>query len=125
MNRMLSTSAFTRIAAALVVTAGVLAANVAQAYERWIYIVNDGSEAIHYVYITHIHDERWGYDLLGHDVILAGDYLMVEPQRPQGYCRFDVKIVYASGRSVTRRDVNLCEAYRIDTNERSAQVYYV
>lgn len=125
MNRMLSTNAFTRIAAAAILAAGVFTTNVAQAYERWVWIANEGREAIYYVHITHVDDTSWGRDLLGRDVIMVGDSLMVEPRRHQGYCRFDVKIVYASGREVIRENVNLCEAYRIEVDGRRAQVYYV
>ena len=105
----------TTIAAAAVVT-GMLSANAASAYERWIDVVNNGNSAIYSVFITNVSDSRYGRDLLGDYTIPAGYQSRVEPDINNGYCRFDVLITYETGEEVKLWGVNLCEATSISTD---------
>jgi hypothetical protein len=111
--------------AAVAVTAGVLSANVASAFERWIDVVNSGSSAIYSVYITNVDDRSYGRDLLGNYMIPAGYEMRVEPDVHNGYCRFDMLITYETGEEVTLWGVNLCEATTIYTDVYGWDVDYI
>ena len=119
------TRIFTRMAAATVIATGLLSATAAQAYDRDVYIYNDGWDAIHSVYISHIDDGSWGRDLLGRYMISAGEGFYVEPRNHQGYCRFDVKITYETGEAVHLWGVNLCGGRQIVADEWTARVYNI
>lgn len=99
--------------AAAIAAATVLSANAAFAYERWIDIVNTSGAAVYSVYMTHVDQTSWGRDLLGNHVVPAGDVMRIEPDLHQGYCRFDIRVVYESGYEEIFPGVNLCEATRL------------
>jgi len=111
--------------AAVTVAAGLVAANTASAFERWIDIVNSGNSAIYSVFITNVADPNYGRDLLGNSVIPAGYQSRVEPDMNNGYCRFDVLITYETGEEVPLWGVNLCEATTIYTDGRRWDVDYI
>jgi len=111
--------------AAVTVVAGLVAANTASAFERWIDIVNSGNSAIYSVFITNVDDRTYGRDLLGNSVIPAGYQSRVEPDVNNGYCRFDVLITYETGEEVALWGLNLCEATTIYTDGRRFDVHYI
>ena len=116
---------FRNTIAAVALTAGLVAANAASAFERWVDVVNSGNSAIYSVYITNVDDRSYGRDLLGDYVIPAGYEMRVEPDVNNGYCRFDVLITYETGQELTLWDVNLCEAITIYTDGRNFDVDYI
>lgn len=111
--------------AAAAVTAGLLTANAASAYERWVDVVNSGNSAIYSVFITHVDQNDYGRDLLGNQTIPAGYEMRVQPDIDNGYCRFDVLITYETGQEVELRGVNLCEATTLYTDGRNWDVDYI
>lgn len=124
MKHLLNTTAFARMAAAAVLAASVLSASAAQAYDRSVYIYNDGWNRIYSVHISHIHSPVWQNDLLGSYMIRAGSGTYVSPRNHQGYCRFDVRITYDTGKIVRLWDVDLCEVTEIVADEWGAQAFY-
>jgi hypothetical protein len=104
---------FTGITAAAVIAGSLMMTSAASAYERWVNIVNYGDSEIVHVRIRHIDTRHWGPDLLGNYVIEVGDDFTVDPVRPNGYCRFDIKLEYADGNTQVIRDQNLCVAEEI------------
>ena len=116
---------FRNTIAAVALTAGLVAANAASAFERWVDIVNSGNSAIYSVFITNVDDRSYGRDLLGNYMIPAGYEMRVEPEVNNGYCRFDVLITYETGQEITLWGVNLCEATTIYTNGRNFDVDYI
>lgn len=111
--------------AAATLTASLVAANTASAYQRWVDIVNSGNSAIYSVFITHVDDRSYGRDLLGEYMIPAGYEMRVEPDVNNGYCRFDVLVTYETGQELMLWGVNLCEATRIYTDGRNYDVDYI
>ncbi|WP_193143422.1 hypothetical protein [Meridianimarinicoccus sp. MJW13] len=103
------------IAAAALLTAAL--ANPALALERWVRIHNSGNASIWSVQMTHVDDGGWGRDLLENYVIPVGSTATLEPDRHQGYCKFDVRIIYNGGREVELRGVNLCTARDITASD--------
>ena len=90
----------------------------AAAYERWVEVVNGGDAAIWSVRISHIDDPQKGRrDLLGSYVIEPGSSMVVEPDNPQGYCRFDIFVLYENNVEVPVWDVNLCVEEAIFVND--------
>jgi hypothetical protein len=117
------TTAFARVASALVVAAALFSVSSASALERWVHIGNTGSTEIFEVYIKHIDSNRWGPDLLGSDYIDVGDSMTVDPLRTQGYCRFDIKLVFADGSETFAWDENLCEITDLYADEWDYEVF--
>jgi hypothetical protein len=115
-------NAFRTSLAAAFAAATVFAASAASAYERWVDIVNWGNSAIYSVEISNVDDPNYGRDLLGNYMIRPGDELRVEPDFPNGYCRFDMRITFETGRQVMLWGVNLCEATAIYADEHGYDV---
>ena len=105
------------VIAAAAIAAGTLFSAPASAYERWIDIQNVGDSEIVSIQISNVDVGNWRGNLIGGSYIEAGDTMRVEPRRPQGYCRFDMKVKYADGESVIVWDVNLCEETDIAFDE--------
>jgi hypothetical protein len=103
--------------AAALAAGAILAANAASAYERWLDVVNEGYGAIWSVQISHVDDDSWRRDLLGQYMIPAGYEMRVDPEVPQGYCRFDILVTYEDGTEVVIWDENLCELTTLRVNE--------
>lgn len=84
---------------------------------RWIDIVNRSPVPIHYFYMTDVDTRSWGNDLLGRrGTVEPGRVVRVFPNRVQsarGYCRFDIRVGFANGSRVERRQVNLCRAQAV------------
>ena len=116
---------FRNTIAAVALTAGLVAANAASAFERWVDVVNSGNAAIYSVFITNVDDRSYGRDLLGNYMIPAGYEMRLESDVSNGYCRFDVKITYETGAEVILWGVNLCEATTIRTDGHHWDVDYI
>jgi hypothetical protein len=101
--------------AAVALTASLVAANAAAAYERWINIHNVGDVAIVAVQVSDIGRDDWGPDILRGD-IPVGYYNEVDPPQTRGYCRFDIRLTYDDGSTSDIYDVNLCEAVDLVTD---------
>ena len=58
---------------------------------------------------------RWEEDILGRRVLRPGDSVIINLDDGSGYCRFDFKTVMESGRSLVKRNIDICklETYRI------------
>jgi hypothetical protein len=90
--------------------AGSIDPAYAQRYDRRIEIVNNTGLTIRTVNSTNIARGDWGVDLLGRAVIPPGRSMVINVEDYTGYCRYDFRAVFADGRQVTRRGVNVCEA---------------
>lgn len=110
---------FMRISTLAVATAAALFAGAAVAQvdrdgqQRWINIVNQSGVVIREFYMTDVDTSNWGDDRLGADVVMPGQTYRVLPtreQRSRGYCRYDMRVVFANNQRFERRGVNLCEA---------------
>ena len=101
--------------AAAAVVAGVLSANAASAYERWVEVANTADVSIVDVRISDIDNNNWGPNIL-RGSIGPGRSAVVDPVRTRGYCRFDLEVTYSDGLVADIHDVNLCEALSISTD---------
>ncbi len=115
---------FRTTAAAFVVVAGLVAANAASAYERWVDIHNVGNAAVVAVQISDIGRNDWGPDVLP-GIIPVGGVAEVDPPRTRGYCRFDIRLTYDNGDTADIYDVNLCEAVDLVTDGDTFDLYTI
>lgn len=107
------------------VVAGTVAASAtsAMAYDRRVEIVNAADTSVVDIYISHIDSPVWDFDLL-RGSLRPGYSVVVAPEYPEGYCRFDIEVVYADGTYADIWDVNLCEVSAIITDGYTYDVYY-
>jgi hypothetical protein len=99
----------------LAVTAGSILCAVqtatgppAAALDRHVQLTNDTRVAIVEIYLAQVGSERWQDDLLGDEVLLPANSVILSFDDGAGYCRFDLKIVYDDGTAAIRRDINMC-----------------
>ena len=71
------------------------------------YLVNRGSSAISRVYVSPTGLPDWGSNKLGGTAIAPGGNAPIR-LAADGTCTYDIRIVYASGISDERRDVDTC-----------------
>ena len=99
-------------AAAFAFAFGIAGAATAQTTDPTFRVNNRGSQTIMELYVSSSQDSNWGDDLLGANVLAAGQSFIV--RLPNGQCINDIRIVAAGGRATERRNVNTCEL--IDVN---------
>ena len=106
----------------VLLAAAVLAGTVSSAAfaqdgeQRWLRIHNETSVSLCEVYISHVGTRKWQSDRIG-SCISAGRYRTVDPGWQQGYCKMDMKFVFADGDEVVENDFNICEYTDFYINE--------
>ena len=84
----------------------------AAAFERQIELTNNTRMAIVEIQIARVGTDRWDTDLLGDDILLPAQSLIVDIEDAKGYCRFDLKTVFDDGAALIRRGVDVCAVER-------------
>lgn len=70
-------------------------------------LVNRGRVEVQGVYVSEVGDENWGRNRLDDDTVSSGDTRVI--RLPNGACIYDLRVVFANGRSMERRRVDLCK----------------
>ncbi len=70
-------------------------------------VVNRSGQVIREIYASPVTQSDWGQDRLGQDTLADGRSFAVR-LRPGGGCRNDLRVVFADGRDVERRDLDTC-----------------
>ncbi|WP_372621045.1 hypothetical protein [Falsiroseomonas sp.] len=93
---------------------GLAAPAMAQSSDPSFRINNRSGVTIQEAYVSSAARSDWGQDHLGQNVLHHGQSLIV--RLPVGECVNDIKLVFANGRSLERRNVNTCGItdYNID-----------
>lgn len=78
------------------------------ALERWLRVHNNSSASLCYVYISHVGTGSWRSSHIG-SCIRPGYYQVIDPGWQQGYCKVDMKFVFADNTQVIEYDYNICE----------------
>ncbi len=94
-----------RLLAFLIALPILLSSSDAFAQNRF-WLVNNSGQTIEQAYVSSAREQSWGPDILGRSVLSTGNRIRVEPVF--GDCVLDVRIVYASGQSEERRNLNAC-----------------
>ena len=98
------------LGAAAVATAfafGLAGVAQAQTTDPSFRLNNRSNQTIMELYVSSARDSNWGQDLLGANVLAAGQTFIV--RLPNGQCVNDIRIVAESGQATERRNVNTCE----------------
>lgn len=101
--------AFFGLGAAAVAAAfafGLAGAAQAQSTDPSFRLNNRSNTTIMEIYVSSSQDSNWGQDLLGANVLAAGQTFVV--QLPNGQCVNDIKVVLEGGRAIERRQINTC-----------------
>jgi hypothetical protein len=80
----------------------------AHAGEQDFDLVNDSGRTIERIFVSSVNTRSWENDVLGRFVLPSGYVKHVRFSDDYPGCRFDVKVVFADGRSLIRYGVNLC-----------------
>lgn len=116
---------FGKMLTALVVVSAVGASALpasADQYWRDFELVNYSGYEVTAVYATHIDNDEWGPNRLVQWIGGNGGSAWIAPYFHQGYCRFDIKIVYADGVVDEIWDVNLCAEHLVISEPNGAYV---
>jgi hypothetical protein len=81
----------------------------AQALDRRVKIINETSFDIVEFYGSHVGTDSWQEDILGQDVLTAGDSVVINFDDGTGYCKFDFKAIFDDGDELVREGINICE----------------
>tara|TARA_R100000687_G_C6352816_1_gene119657 strand:- start:222 stop:602 length:381 start_codon:yes stop_codon:yes gene_type:complete len=103
------TAARTAIAAALVGLFFVISAAPSQAENRQVRIINETQTTMVEFYASNVGADTWEEDILGQDVLGAGDSVMMNIDDGTGYCLYDFRAVFADGDVLIRERVDVCE----------------
>lgn len=71
-------------------------------------LLNQSGATITYIYVSANYDDSWGPDLLGNDVLYAGQAFQVQINGFGDHCWFDVLVEDENGGSWVYDEVDLC-----------------
>lgn len=96
----------------------VASATTAQAAleDRWFNLMNESEWAIQAAYVANVDNPNWGPNLLRGDTLDPFDYVVLDPVKAQGYCEFDILVVFSDGESMEMQGVDLCTYIDIYTD---------
>ena len=86
-----------------------LGAVEAAAIERRVRIVNKTSYDIVEFYASNKGSKSWEEDILGRNILPAGNSVVINIDDGSGYCKFDFLAVFDDGEELTTYDNNVCE----------------
>lgn len=91
------------------VVASMLAVGSVSAANRMLTVVNKSTTAMVAFYASNVGTNDWEEDILGQDVLLAGQSVRINMDDGTGYCRFDLKAEFDDGSEAIQENVNVCE----------------
>lgn len=88
----------------------ILGANAALAApeDRWFNFMNESEWAIDAVFVANVDSPNWGPNLLRGDTVAPFEYVVLDPVNTQGYCEFDILVVFEDGESLEMSGLDLC-----------------
>lgn len=79
------------------------------------FTLNNRSQAvISHVYVSAADDSNWGEDIMGQDVLNAGQSVEIEFPREASQCNWDVRVTIDGDQNEEIRNVNLCETTEVN-----------
>ena len=94
---------------ALAALAAAAFASPAAAGTQDFTILNNTGYPIERVYVSSSAKDEWEEDVLGRDVLPAGERTKIRFSRNEDACLWDLKVVYADEESAEWQGINLCE----------------
>jgi hypothetical protein len=77
-------------------------------------LINDSGQTIERIFVSSVNTNDWENDVLGSSTLSAGYTKHVTFSSGYRGCRFDVKVVFQDGSSLTDWNVDLCRVGRIN-----------
>lgn len=96
---------------------GVSSAASADDEDRRVRILNNTSVAMMEFYASSIASKTWEEDILGQDVLVPGDNVVINIDDGSNACRYDFKAVFLDGDEVTDEDVDVCDVAEYEFTE--------
>jgi hypothetical protein len=106
------------IAGSLLGVLETMAGSPASAFDRRIELTNNTRMAIVEIQIGQVGTGRWERDLLGDDILLPAQSVLVDIDDGKGHCRFDIKTIFDDGTTSVRRDIDVCAVERFAVSHR-------
>tara|TARA_R110002124_G_scaffold9586_6_gene49224 strand:+ start:3105 stop:3440 length:336 start_codon:yes stop_codon:yes gene_type:complete len=91
--------------------------STASALDRRVNINNLTGSVMTEFYASNTGADDWEEDILGDQVVGAGETATINIDDGSGYCKFDFKAVFDDGAEVISADNNVCELSDFNINE--------
>jgi hypothetical protein len=88
--------------------AGAPTASVATARQNFS-VVNRTGHTVNILNVSPTSEDEWGPDILGSEVLRAGQTAAVTFDRAETQCNYDIRATYDDGDTTDMRGVNLCQ----------------
>lgn len=94
----------------MVALAGAMlyATSAAQAEDRRVRVINETRYTITHLYGSNVGTDSWEEDILGNDVLLPGQSVIVNFDDGTGYCKFDFMARFEDGDTAIKQNVDVC-----------------
>lgn len=89
--------------------AALAVATAAYAGQQDFVIVNNTGQAIMTLNVSPSNEDSWGPDILGVDVLGAGERGEVSFDNEEDRCDWDIRVTYEDGETGDWRGIDLCE----------------
>jgi hypothetical protein len=85
------------------------AAAPAHAEDLIFMLDNQSSTPVHEFYASPANVDNWEEDILGQDILEAGNFARITIRDGRATCTYDLKIIFSDGEEMEERAINLCE----------------
>jgi hypothetical protein len=89
--------------------ASAFAITSAHAEDLVFMLDNKSSTPVNEFYASAVDVNNWEEDILGQDILEAGNFARITIKDGRGVCKYDLKIVFSDGEELEERAINLCE----------------
>lgn len=89
--------------------AALTGTNSALAADRKVKVINKTKTPIFAFYASRTSTNDWEEDILGNDVIMPGESMVIDIDDGTGACKFDFKGEFEDGESVVKKNVDVCK----------------
>ena len=76
--------------------------------DRRVNVINASGQVLREIYASPVTSSSWEEDMLGSNVLGAGQNRIFNIDNGTSQCRYDLKAVMGNGREHIRRNVNVC-----------------
>jgi len=105
----LACAALTLAAAPTITTSANAFTLPANTSDRLVKIINETTYDIVHFFGSHVDEGSWQEDILGVDILYAGQELTIDFDDGTGYCLFDFMAVFSDGDKVVSNRINVCQ----------------
>lgn len=94
-----------------------VSATSAWSLDRRIVINNNTSFDIVEFYASNKGENSWQEDILGRNILPAGNSVVINIDDGSGYCKYDFRAIFADGDELVKYDNNVCELSEFNYND--------